>query len=84
MDIWYALIKVIFGLYRLFFIRRVKVCGLEKLPSGPKILVANHPNMTDAFVMPFIFSEKLTFLIQSLRSTDSENGTEDSTVYGRK
>jgi len=65
MNIWYLLIKMIFRIYMLFFIPKVKVCGRENLIEGPKILVANHPNMSDAFVLPFIFSEKLTYLIQA-------------------
>jgi 1-acyl-sn-glycerol-3-phosphate acyltransferase len=65
MNIWYALIKSIFRIYMLVFIRKVKVTGRENLIDGPKILVANHPNMTDSFVLPFILQEDLTFLIQA-------------------
>jgi 1-acyl-sn-glycerol-3-phosphate acyltransferase len=65
MNIWYQLIKLIFWVYRLLFIRKVKVSGLENIIPGPKIIVANHPNMTDSLVLPFILPENPTFLIQA-------------------
>lgn len=65
MNIWNGLIKIIFRIYILIFIRKIKVIGRENLTDGPKIVVANHPNMTDSCVLPFIFSENLTFLIQA-------------------
>jgi 1-acyl-sn-glycerol-3-phosphate acyltransferase len=65
MNIWYGLIKIIFRIYRLVFMPKVKVSGQCNLVDGPKIVVANHPNMSDSFVLPFIFPEDLTFLIQA-------------------
>ena len=65
MNIWYGLIKLTFRIYILIFIRKIKVTGRENLIDGPKIVVANHPNMIDSCVLPFIFSENLTFLIQA-------------------
>jgi 1-acyl-sn-glycerol-3-phosphate acyltransferase len=46
------------------FMNSVQVQGKENLPPGPKILIANHPNASDAFVLPFIVPEKIHFLIQ--------------------
>ena len=43
----------------------VKVDGRENLPPGPKIIVGNHPHVTDAFVLPFIVQEKIHFFIQA-------------------
>ena len=65
MNIWYVLIKIIFRIYILIFIRKIKVTGWENLIDGAKIVVANHPNMTDSCVLPFIFSEDPIFLIQA-------------------
>ncbi|MFN2237721.1 MAG: lysophospholipid acyltransferase family protein [Anaerolineales bacterium] len=65
MNIWYRIIKFIFRIYILICIPKISVTGHNNLIKGPKIVVANHPNMTDSCVLPFIFSEKLTFLIQA-------------------
>lgn len=65
MNFWYSLIKFIFRIYILICIPKIRVTGHKNLIKGPKIVVANHPNMTDSCVLPFIFHEKLTFLIQA-------------------
>ena len=65
MDFWYKALIAIVGTYKTIFIRSVKVIGQENIPPGPKIIVANHPNVTDGFVLPFIVREKLHFLIQA-------------------
>jgi 1-acyl-sn-glycerol-3-phosphate acyltransferase len=41
-----------------------KVSGMEQLPSGPKILAINHPNVTDGFFFPLAFSGRFSTLIQ--------------------
>jgi 1-acyl-sn-glycerol-3-phosphate acyltransferase len=46
------------------FMDGVKVDGRENLPPGPKIIVGNHPHVTDSFVLPFIVPEKIHFFIQ--------------------
>lgn len=63
MDFWYKLAKDIIQLYQVYFVTPW-VKGIENIPSGPKIIVGNHPLATDSFVLPFIFSEKLHFLIE--------------------
>ena len=40
------------------------ISGEDHIQTGPKIIVANHPNATDGFTLPSIFPEKLHFLIQ--------------------
>ena len=63
MDLWYAISKDVVHLYQRLFIQpRVK--GKEHIPGGPKIIVGNHSLISDAFVLPFIFREKLHFLIE--------------------
>lgn len=65
MDIWYSLVKSTIRAYLALFIRSIHVLGCEELPQGPKIIVANHTNVTDGFVLPFLVKEKLHYLIQS-------------------
>jgi 1-acyl-sn-glycerol-3-phosphate acyltransferase len=65
MDIWYSLVKNTLGMYVTLFVHPVHVAGREKLPAGPKIVVANHTLTTDTFVLPKVFPEKLHFLVQS-------------------
>ena len=65
MDIWYNVAKGIVRTYLALFLDGIHVDGKENLPSGPKIIVANHPHVTDAFVLPFIVPEKVHFLIQA-------------------
>ncbi len=65
MDIWYKICLAIVGTYKTLFIRKVEIVGKENIPPGPKIFVANHPRVSDSFVLPFIVREKLYFLIQA-------------------
>jgi 1-acyl-sn-glycerol-3-phosphate acyltransferase len=64
MDFWYTISKQILRLYLAICIRDIRVTGEENLQPGAKIIVANHPNLTDGFVLPFVIREKLHFLIQ--------------------
>ncbi len=64
MEFWYNFAKGILRIYMTFLVEGFDVRGKENLEPGPKIIVANHPNATDAFFLPFIFPEKLHFLIQ--------------------
>src|SRR5512139_151043 len=65
MDVWYNVAKSIIRTYLMMFTDGFQVNGVENIVSGPKIVVANHNYATDAFVVPFIFPEKLNFLVQS-------------------
>jgi 1-acyl-sn-glycerol-3-phosphate acyltransferase len=65
MDFWYRVSKLVVGTYVTVFVKRIHVIGRENLHPGPKIVMANHPNLTDGFVLPFIFPDKLHFIIQS-------------------
>jgi 1-acyl-sn-glycerol-3-phosphate acyltransferase len=64
MDVWYNVAKGIVRTYLALFMDGVQVDGKENLPAGPKIIVGNHPHVTDAFVLPFIIPEKIHFFIQ--------------------
>jgi 1-acyl-sn-glycerol-3-phosphate acyltransferase len=67
MDFWYNFAKGILRAYRLFLFAGFNVQGRENIQPGPKIVVANHANATDAFFLPFIFPEKLhVFAMESL------------------
>lgn len=65
MDLWYNVAKGIVRAYTALFMDAIHVTGRENLPPGPKIIVANHPHVTDGFILPFLIKEKLHFLIQA-------------------
>lgn len=65
MDVWYDVCKSLLRGYLAMFMNSVQVQGKENLPPGPKIIIANHPHASDAFVLPFIVPEKVHFLIQA-------------------
>jgi len=61
---WYLVSKTNLRFYKLFCIKSIDLEGKDNLlPGQPKIIVANHPNATDAFVIPFIIPDKPHFLI---------------------
>ena len=60
MDVWYGVAKGVVRAYMALFMD-VKVDGQENIPPGPKIIVGNHPHVTDAFVLPFLVQEKIHF-----------------------
>jgi 1-acyl-sn-glycerol-3-phosphate acyltransferase len=64
MDFWYGWLKVVLRSYIKTFGIKAEFSGLENVPQGPKIIVGNHPNATDSFHLPFLFKEKLNFLIE--------------------
>jgi 1-acyl-sn-glycerol-3-phosphate acyltransferase len=55
----------ILALYRLACIRAIKVRFQAELPEGPIIIAPNHPNATDAFVLPSVFPGKLSCAVQA-------------------
>ncbi len=65
MDVWYTTAKAIVGTYVSLFIQKIHIDGQENIPGGPKIVVANHALASDAFLLPFIFPEKVHYMIQS-------------------
>jgi len=60
----YATIRWLANCYLALFRLSCKVKGSLVLPAGPKILVANHPNATDTFFLPFILPERPYLLMQ--------------------
>lgn len=64
MDVWYSMAKSLVRLYLSLFTEGIVISGQEHIIAGPKIVIANHTYVTDAFVLPLIFTEKLHFLIQ--------------------
>jgi 1-acyl-sn-glycerol-3-phosphate acyltransferase len=64
MDFWYSVTKGIVWAYQTFLFAGYDVQGRENIQSGAKIVVANHPNATDPFFLPFIFPEKLHFFAE--------------------
>jgi 1-acyl-sn-glycerol-3-phosphate acyltransferase len=55
----------LFNTYRRLCSIRLQVHGLENLPAGTKILAANHPNCSDAFLLFILFKGKLKVLAQA-------------------
>lgn len=64
-NLSYGMARAIVRAYCALFIRTVHVEGLKDLPPGPKILAANHANVTDGFILPLLLGERLRFLIQA-------------------
>jgi len=64
LDIWYNLTLAFARSYMALFMESIHVQGYSNIPRGPKIIVANHPNATDGFVLPFIFREKLHYMVE--------------------
>ena len=65
MDIWYDIAKGIVLFYDTLFLHKIEVLGFDKIPSGPKIIVGNHATVSESFILPFLFKEKLHFAIQA-------------------
>jgi len=63
-NFWYKFIRSIVRGYIAVFIDSVHVEGLQQIPTGPKIIIANHANVTDGFMLPFILQEQLHYFIQ--------------------
>jgi 1-acyl-sn-glycerol-3-phosphate acyltransferase len=64
-NLAYACAWSVLKLYNLVCIREIRVRGQTELPAAPKIIAANHPNVTDSFVVPFVFRGKLSCLAQA-------------------
>jgi 1-acyl-sn-glycerol-3-phosphate acyltransferase len=64
MHVGYSLAKSIVGFYKNLFLRDVELFGSENILPSPKIIICNHAYATDAFVLPFIFKERLHFMVQ--------------------
>ena len=65
MDVWYNTAKTMVGAYLALFVHKIHVVGRENIPAGPKIIVANHALASDAFILPWIFRDKVHCLIQA-------------------
>jgi 1-acyl-sn-glycerol-3-phosphate acyltransferase len=64
MNFWYRVTIGITSTYYHLAGMKMEVFGTENIPSGPKIIVGNHPNATDAFTLPFIIKEQMIFMIE--------------------
>lgn len=63
MHVGYSLAKSIVGVYKNLFLRDVELFGSENILPSPKIIICNHAYATDSFVLPFIFKERLHYMI---------------------
>jgi 1-acyl-sn-glycerol-3-phosphate acyltransferase len=64
-DRWYALLRACLRLYAVTCVEAIDVHAQAALPPQPKIIAANHPNMTDALLLPSIFADRLCVLGQA-------------------
>jgi 1-acyl-sn-glycerol-3-phosphate acyltransferase len=64
-DIAHALGMWICITYRRIFSIQMCIHGMENIPPGAKILAANHPNLSDAYLLPLLFDGKLRTLAQA-------------------
>ncbi len=64
MHVGYSLAKSIVGVYKNLFLRDVELFGSDNILPAPKIIICNHAYATDPFVLPFIFKERLHYMIQ--------------------
>ena len=64
MDVYYSGIKLILKIYQRIYSQVCHISGDIPEHPGPKIIAANHANVTDGFFLPFVFREKLHFFVQ--------------------
>ena len=60
----YEKLKTFFNLYRILFSSGLEISGNKSLPSGPKIIAANHTNGSDPLYLPFLTDENIHCLFQ--------------------
>jgi 1-acyl-sn-glycerol-3-phosphate acyltransferase len=65
MNHWHHLWKSVCWLYIAALTQGVHVEGREHIRPGPKIIISNHPTVSAMFALPFVFSARLCYLIQS-------------------
>ena len=58
-------LKRLFNVYRFLFSDGLEISGNVSLPSGPKIIAANHTNGSDPLYLPFLTDEKIHCLFQN-------------------
>ena len=51
--------------YRRIFSIQMSIHGMENIPPGAKILAANHPNISDSYLLPLLFDGKVRTLAQA-------------------
>ena len=64
-EIAHALGMWILNTYQRTFSIQICVKGLENIPPGPKILAANHPNLSDSYLLPLLFDGRVRALAQA-------------------
>lgn len=65
MSVYEESLKGLFNVYRFLFSDGLEISGNMSLPSGPKIIAANHTNGSDPLYLPFLTEEKLHCLFQN-------------------
>jgi 1-acyl-sn-glycerol-3-phosphate acyltransferase len=65
MNGWHSLLEVVAHGYTSLFTRGIRAAGLEHIPPGPKIIIANHPDVTAIIALLRLFPDRLCFLAQA-------------------
>jgi 1-acyl-sn-glycerol-3-phosphate acyltransferase len=64
MGLSYVVLARLVGLYLDLATEGVEVMGQEHAWAGPKVIIANHPDITSVFALPRLFPDPICFLIQ--------------------
>ncbi len=65
MNGWHSLVEALAYGYTSLFTRGLRAAGLEHVPPGPKIIIANHPDVTAVAALPRLFPDRLCYLAQA-------------------
>ena len=65
MNGWHSLVEALAYGYTSLLTRGVRSAGLEHIPPGPKIIIANHPDVTAVAALPRLFPDRLCYLAQA-------------------
>jgi len=65
MNGWHSLVEALAYGYTSLFTRGIRAAGLEHVPPGPKIIIANHPDVTAVAALPRLFPDRLCYLAQA-------------------
>jgi 1-acyl-sn-glycerol-3-phosphate acyltransferase len=63
MNLCYASLKLLLKTYRIILPQDCRIYNADCIPSGAKIIAANHPNVTDTFHLAMEFKDPLHTLI---------------------
>ena len=63
MNLCYASLIMLIKTYQNLFPQDCRIFNADSIPSGAKIIAANHPNATDTFHLALVLKDELHTLI---------------------